>query len=251
MRQLLEKQPSQVFMRAPQWRWNIALASKANPSDSLAPLRPDGSLYESASFYRHLCRQRDAYAYRRRTWPDMSLAYGLWAGASPRSGLGDDTSGAGGWRGLIDALLLAGLPFESFSNALRIDMPSDAVHLYHDNFFDVRSYLDSEPAVFVNVLGAGEQTLPMGKNVETNCMLRLFAYTWGPDAVLEYFFSRNKGVNRMHARWLKSLANEIITRQAIAVAMDKRNFYKEECREIYAGRGSELGRGGDAQEVPA
>ena len=232
MRQLLDKvTSSEVWMRSPQWRWNLALASRADPHESLAPLRVDDSLHEAATFYRNVCTQREAYAYRRRVYPEMSLAFSLWAGATPRSML-DDEAGKGGWRGLIDALLLAGLPYDQFASALGVHVPADAVRLYHDSFFDVSSYIDSSPAVFVNVLGASDQRLPELKGMESNCTLRLFAFTWGPDHTLDYFFSRNKGSNKMHSRWLKSLANEIITRQAVAIAMDRRNLFREDCREV-------------------
>jgi hypothetical protein len=231
MRQLLEKElVLEPWQRAPQWRWNIALASRAS-LDPVTPLKTDSSLYEAAGFYRHVCQQRNGFVYRKRVYPEMSMAFALWAGAHTRTPL-DDQAGKSGWRGIIDALLLAGLPPDQFRTALRIDMPRDAIRLYHDMFFDVGSYLDSEPAVFINVLGASEQKLPEVSKLESNCMLRLFAYTWGPDATLEYFFSRNKGVNKMHQRWLKMLANEIITRQAVSIAMDRRNFYREDCREI-------------------
>ena len=231
MRQMYDKLPEKLYMRAPQWRWNLALASRASPQEPVALFRPDNSLYEATTFYRHLCFQRQAYAYRKRVFSEMNLAFSLWAGANPRTVI-DDESGAGGWRAVIDSLLLAGLPFDQFAPALGVDLPRDSIKLYHDVFFDINSYLESAPAIFINVLGASEQKLPKIQNMESQTMLRLFAYTWGPDHMLEYFFSRNKGANKMHARWLKQLANDIITRQAVSIAMDRRNFYKEECREV-------------------
>ena len=237
MRALLDKEQAlRPWQRAPQWRWNIALAGRA-AVDGLSALRIDDSLYEAASFYRHVCAQRNAFMYRNRVYPEMSLAFSVWAGAGARSSL-EDGAGKGGWRALIDALILAGLPFDQFASALKVDLPADAVKAYHDVFFDVGAYLESEPAVFINVLGTSDQLLTPEKkqslsgNMDPGCMLRLFAYTWGPDRTLEYFFSRNKGVDKMHQRWLKTLTNDLITRQAVSVALDSRNIYKEECRGV-------------------
>jgi hypothetical protein len=231
MRQFLEKVTSvPVWMRPPHWRWQTALASRANPHTTVAPLRSDNSLYEASTFYRHVCSQREAYSYRKRVFPEMNIAFSWYAGANPRNVI-EDEAGTGGWRGVIDALLLAGLPFDDFGSALGVDIVTDSIRLYHDTFFDVSSYLDSEPAVFVNVLGISDQKMPKLSSTDPS-MLKLFAYTWGPDATLEYFFSKNKGSNKMHSRWLKQLANEIITRQAVTIAMDRRNLYKEECREV-------------------
>lgn len=233
MLKLLEKTTATpVWMRAPQWRWNIALASRSSPLTPLGSLRSDCSLYEGATFYRHLCRQRQDYGYRRRVYPEMTMAYSIWAGANPLGAL-DDTCGRGGWRRVVEALLLAGLPFDSFRSALGVDLPADVVHLYHDAFFDVHEYLASAPAIWINVLGASDQTLPDMHHADSGMMMRLFAYTWGPDALLESFYSKRKGVNKMHDRWLKTLVNDIITRQAVGMAMDRRNFFKEDCREVF------------------
>lgn len=217
-------------MRDPQWRWKLALALRADPSQSILSFRSDPALREAAEFYRSLCLRPDDHRYRREVHPAMTVAYAIWAGASltSRSGL----AGHGRWRGIIEALLLAGMPFGDFSAALGVDLPARVVRAYHDVFFDVNSYLDSEPAVHVNVLSAAEQELRPGeaiRSLERNCLLRLFAYTWGPEALLSFFFSRSRGQNLAHSRWLRMLAGDILTRDVVCEAIGQRGAYTDEC----------------------
>ena len=228
------------FMRAPQWRWNLTLHSRAQPFETPTQFRRDDSLYESAQFYRNQCMNKDGYAYRRRTYPEMLMAHNLYTDVSETSLV----TGGSRWRGLIDSLLLAGLGFDEFSSALGLDLPADAIRLYHDVFFDVRDYIHSEPAVYVNVLSVSDQDLGIDVNgstvspkkaleLERNCVLRLFGYVWGPHALLEYFFSRARGQNRMHTQWVRASAVELLSQQALTSSMNRRNIYKEECVEIY------------------
>ena len=223
-----------VWMRDPQWRWKLALMPRANPMLSIVPLRRDDSLYLAARFFKSLCRRPGDHAYRRRTYPEMIVAYAIWAGASLTAiaGLG----GAGRWRGLVESLLLTDLPYSSFSEAIGVDMPAGVVRLYHDVFFDVRSYIDSEPAVYANVLSAAEQQLsPAGISgtLERNCLLRLFSYTWGAEALLSYFFSRARGQNMAHSRWMRLLAGEVLTQQVVHDAISRRAFCLKECQDTF------------------
>ncbi len=225
-----------LWMRDPQWRWKLALLLRADTSASIIPFRSDSSLYEAAGFFRSLCRQPLEHAYRKRHYPEMILAYAIWNGVSmmaPTRGGG----GRGNWRGIIEAMILSGVEPADFSPALGVDLPADSVTLYRDVFFDVTSYLNSEPAIHVNVLGTSEQELHdrIGThgNMEHNCLLKLFAYSWGPDALLSYFFSKSRGQNMAHTRWLRMLAGEILTRQTVRDALNSRSLYKKECLEIF------------------
>ena len=233
MNDLLEKTiTTPIYMRSPNWRWSLALSARADPFETPAKFRSDDSLHESAQFYRNLCFNRKAYASRSKAYPEMSLAYNLYEGN------GIAARGGASWRGLIDSLLLAGLEFDNFSAALGVEMPADAVKLYHDNFFDVRPYLSSEPAVYTNILSASDQPLASeapgsAPEQEKNCLLRLFGYVWGPHDLLEYFYSRSRGQNRMHSQWIRASAGEILSQQALQVSMNRRSLFKEECVEVY------------------
>lgn len=223
-----------IWMRDPQWRWKVALILRADPTKKLNSLRYDESLYIAASFYQHLCKYPDNPAYRRRVYPDMVMAYAIWSGDVSLAY--NDVNGSGKWRGILEALLLTDVPFQDFSAVLGVDIPANVVKLYHDVFFDVRSYIDSEPAIYVNVLSAADQELsPDGQigQLERNCFLRLFAYTWGAEALISYFFSRARGQNMAHTRWVRMLAGDILTRNAVCTAINHRALYKKECRETF------------------
>ena len=234
MNDLLEKTLSTpVFMRSPHWRWALALAARANPFQTPSRLRSDGSLYEAAQYYQNLCLNKHAHATRRQTYPEMSMAHMLYTDAGMA-----DTKGGPGWRWLIDALLLAGLEFDNFASALAVDLPADAVKLYHDTFFDVQPYLNSEPAVYTNILSVSDQ--PLGPSSiasppepEKCCLLRLFGYVWGPHDLLEYFYSRSRGQNRMHSQWVRASAGEMLSQQALTVSMSRRDLFREECVDVF------------------
>lgn len=223
-----------LWMRDPQWRWKLALNLRADPSQSIVALRRDRALHEAASFYQSLCRDPQGWAYRRRRFPDMVQAYGIWAGAGLTSR--DGVRAQGRWRGIIEAMLLTGMPFDQFSAALGVSLPAGVVRAYHDTFFDVSSYLSSEPAIYVNVLGAAEQELKPGGEIgqlERNCLLRLFAYTWGAEELLSYFFSRARGQNMAHSRWMRILAGELLTRDVVYRAIGQRGAYTKECIDTW------------------
>jgi hypothetical protein len=223
-----------LWMRDPQWRWKLALVLRADPSKSIVSFRQDTSLHEAAAFFKSLCQAPDNHVYRRRRFPDMCVAYAMWAGASMTSLKG--IQGTGRWRGIIESLILTGLPAGDFSAALGVPVSPRVVRLYHDVFFDVGSYLESSPAVHVNVLSAAEQKLdPQGSMgpMEQNCLLRLFAYTWGAEALVSYFFSRNRGQNMAHSRWLRQLAGDILTRDVVCEAIGQRGAYRKECIDTW------------------
>lgn len=214
-----------VWMRPTSWRWMSVLELRAGEGRPGFRVPVDASLHESALFYRHLCEQPERFSIRNRRFPEMSLAYQMFG----------ESTGDSQWRGLLDSLLLTDMDPADFSGCLNLDIPADTVRLYHDCFFDVRSYLTSDPAIHINVLSAAEQDLSRRamKNMERNCMLRLFAYHWGADALLEYYFSRGTGQRRAQQRWFRSLAAELVTAQAAEIAMNRRSLQKEECIEVF------------------
>lgn len=221
-----------AFLRDPQWRWKLALTLRANPTRNINEFRSDPQLHEAASFYRSMCVGPHNHNYRKARHPEMTIAYALWSGAqlSPVAGV----YGRGGWRGIIEALLLTDVDPADFSTLLRVDIPADTIRLYTSNYFDVKPYLDSEPAVHINVLSAAEQNLSKHPaQPEMNCMLRLFAYTWGADALLSHFYSRSAGQSLTHQRWMRVLAGEVLTRQVAMDALSRRNMYKEEYVNLF------------------
>ena len=218
----------------------MSLALRANPFVTEARYRSDDSLYEASRFYRSVCQNRTAYRYRRRAFPEMLLAYNLYTDAAPLLAPGRGFEAAAGvrWRNLLDALLLSGLEFDNFSSALGVDLPADAIRLYHDAYFDVREYITSEPAVYTNVLSVSDQPLGEGdegapKSLEQTCLVKVFGYVWGPHALLEHFFSRSRGQNRVHQQWVRAMATDLLNRQALAASIDVRNMYREESIELY------------------
>lgn len=192
----------------------------ADPSKPLTHVRHDEKLYNGAKFYRDRKRliKCNPLLLKQR-YPEYMQAYNIFY-----------HSHYGGWRWYIEALLMAGCSNEEIRELLKINIPVEVLDIYRKVFFDVEPYLQSEAAVYANILSISR--LNIKPKTDCDYTWKIFAYTWGAEPFLKCFANSSPSTNEPYARWFRDMAKANLTVSAFQYSADLKKSYNMETLEI-------------------
>lgn len=143
------------YLRVPFWRWLTVLHGRTDPGTPPTGALSDPLIMRASRFYKRVCEEGPGGMKRcQQYWPDIFEAYMLFGG-----GRGESV-----WRSVVEALLLTELEFDEIPAALELPTMSAAVvKTYHDLFFCIRPYMQSEAAIHTNILATSNIYLDPGQ----------------------------------------------------------------------------------------
>lgn len=222
MNDILELDHLAPCMRAPMWRWTVALEHMAAPYMAGPKLYADPYLATAIRFLR--ARDdlvRNPMNYRRR-YPVMFEANLLNMCVLPNA-----------FKWQVEALIMGGADDEYINNIYKFKCGKDTVEFYRNMFFDVNDQLDSPEVVLGNVLSTAYVNTN-GQN-DYDFLWKAFAYNFKADDVRHMFRQQGLLINmpRKHLSWLEEAKRNRLTYQTFAATLNFRNVYLEQSMQIW------------------
>jgi hypothetical protein len=207
------------WLRAPSWRWSVIQSYLADPVKSNAPIQSDKFLTEAVQYYKDRKKFVKDPAKVKKAHPESSLAFELYSNNRP-----------GGWRWYIEALMMTGTSIEDIQKALKVDCPVDALNIFRNVFFDITPYIESEIAVYANVLSTSRVAAANPDNHDYTW--KMFAYCWGADDFIKRFCFKAKEQSKEHREWFKMMAASNIALNSYHASSDLRLMYNNQAVEV-------------------
>ena len=191
----------------------------ADPSKSLKNIRKDRSLYEAAQFYRDRKKYINSPKYYAKKYPEITLAFDLFINNRAHS-----------WRWYLEALIISGLDNKEIKKTLNVDISIDVLEMYRKLFFDIGSYIDSDIAIFANILSTCRSKLTDCNNYDFTW--KLYAFSKGPESFIKEFCSKSTEVSKSFKKWFKEQSEKNITVNAFHLTNDLRLTYNQSALDV-------------------